>query len=191
MKLTQLIPNVYLAKFENQYELTSTFMRIQEFYESPFENIKDKNFSYENFFDAYVKQGQLTYWKDWVGFNVPSEALLYFYMTFQLNKRETTLYAELAKQKLNCENKFYLIGIYRNQDLSHELAHAFYSIYDGYKKEAQQLVANLPKKEFNKRCQELATSLYAPEMFIDEIQAYGVSNKERAFLALYKKYRRK
>ena len=190
MTLKEVYPKIYLAKFPNQYELTSTFMRVQEFYESPFDNIKDKNFSWEDFFDAYVKNGQLTYWKDWAGFNVSSEALLYFFFTFSLTKRETELFNLLMSYNVDFEKPFYLIGIYRNQDLSHELAHGLYSINENYRLEAQKLVAALPPKEFNKRCQELATSLYAPEMFVDEIQAYGVSNKERVFLSLYNKYRR-
>lgn len=192
MILKEIYPHIYLAKYSNQYELTATFMRAQEFYESPFDNIRGKYFTYESFIDAYIKNGKLSYWSDWAGFNIPGESIHYFYLNFkdELTVRERDLFKNLSSLQDFQNTDYYLIGVYRNQDLSHEIAHAFYYLNEKYRYKANKLIASLSPKEFDKRCRELATTLYTPEVFMDEIQAYAVSNKERNFLKLYNQYRK-
>ena len=68
----EIFPNCFILNFKTQYELSSTFMRVQEFYESPFKNIKNKLFSHIQFMDTYANEyGNFTYTSDWAGFNVP------------------------------------------------------------------------------------------------------------------------
>ena len=41
MKIKEIYhPNLFLYTFPNQYELASTFIRLQEFYESPYKQIR-------------------------------------------------------------------------------------------------------------------------------------------------------
>src|SRR5882757_828898 len=69
---------IYLLRFKTQYELTSTFLRVQEHYESP--EFHGRIFSLEQYMDWYAEQyGNFTYYQDWSGFNVPSTAFAPFY----------------------------------------------------------------------------------------------------------------
>jgi hypothetical protein len=64
---------IYLLRFETQYEITSSFLRIQEHYESP--HFSGRVFTLEEFMDWYAAEyGAFTYLEDWSGFNVPSTA---------------------------------------------------------------------------------------------------------------------
>jgi hypothetical protein len=69
---------IYLLRFKTQYELTSTFLRVQEHYESP--QFHGRIFTLEQYMDWYVADnGAFTYFQDWSGFNVPSTAFQPFY----------------------------------------------------------------------------------------------------------------
>jgi hypothetical protein len=69
---------VYLLRSKTQYELASTFLRIQEHYESPF--FSGKIFSLEQYMDwCAARTGSFTYYEDSSGFSVPSSALQPFY----------------------------------------------------------------------------------------------------------------
>jgi hypothetical protein len=64
---------IYLVRFATQYELSSTFLRFQEHYESP--RFHGRVFSLEEYMDWYAtRYGNFTYYQDWAGFNVPSTA---------------------------------------------------------------------------------------------------------------------
>ena len=81
MRLKQVYPGLYFLKFPNQYELT--MIRLQEFYESPYKNIRGKHFTLEQYMDAYAKhKGNFTYCSDWNGFNIPSIVIQDFFIIF-------------------------------------------------------------------------------------------------------------
>ena len=44
-----VLPNVYVLNFDTQYELCMSFVRMQEFYESP--KFRGKTFELEEFID--------------------------------------------------------------------------------------------------------------------------------------------
>lgn len=78
--------------FPNQYSLTSSFMRVQGFYESSFPDIKNNVFELEHFMDRYAEHfDNFTYTTDWEGFNVPGDVLISFKKKFKrlLNKEKT------------------------------------------------------------------------------------------------------
>jgi len=78
MTRTRLANDIFLLRFDTQYELASTFLRIQEHYESS--RFRKRVFSLEDYMDWYAAEyGAFTYFEDWSGFNVPSTALAPFY----------------------------------------------------------------------------------------------------------------
>ncbi len=110
MKVKPIYPNLYLYTFPNQYELASTFIRLQEFYESPYKEIKGKYFTSENFMDLYAKDqkdNKFTYFDDWNGFNIPGDIVLKFAQLFQndLTKKEKKLLCKFMKTTIH--QKFY------------------------------------------------------------------------------------
>src|SRR5438105_13952294 len=118
---SKVAAGIYLLRFKTQYELASTFLRIQEHYESPY--FSGKIFSLEQYMDWYAaRTGSFTYYEDWSGFNVPSNALRPFYdgkfdPLLEKEKRLLGLFKRL-------KGRFYIIGISDTEaraTLTHEL----------------------------------------------------------------------
>ena len=69
MTKTRLADGIFLVRFDTQYALASTFLRIQEHYES--NRFRNRVFSLEQYMDWYAAEfGAFTYFEDWSGFNV-------------------------------------------------------------------------------------------------------------------------
>jgi hypothetical protein len=171
MKITKyrVARGIYLLKFKTQYELTSTFLRIQEHYESP--RFHGRIFSLEQYMDWYAaEKGNFTYYQDWSGFNVPSTAFQPFYDgTFDpLSEKEKHLLGLFAKLK----ERFYVIGIYEAGSLTHELAHALYFTDEAYRKAVQ---VEMRKYDTSRLARQIADAGYAEHVVPDEMQAYIVS----------------
>src|SRR4249920_176504 len=78
MITTRIARGIFLVRFDSQYELASTFLRIQEHYESS--RFRGRVFTLEQYMDWYAARfGAFTYFEDWSGFNVPSTAFEPFY----------------------------------------------------------------------------------------------------------------
>lgn len=71
-----VLPGVYALTFETQYELCMSFVRIQEFYESP--KFRGKYFTLERFIDYWATEfgnGSFDYPAKWHGFNLPNNVI--------------------------------------------------------------------------------------------------------------------
>lgn len=184
----EIYPNIFHLKFKTQYLATDTFMRLQEFYESPFTSIQGNYFTREQYQDIYAKTyGQFDYHTKWSGFNVPGNIVLKFFDKFidicePVSDKECMLYDTVqdkiniwtvGKDKVNIRKDFYLIATYNNKDIDHEVAHGFYYLSKQYKKEIDSiLLANCRTSLFKRLRIELLRLGYSKEVFRDEIQAY-------------------
>lgn len=163
---------IYLLRFETQYELTSTFLRVQEHYESP--QFHGRIFTLEQYMDWYVAEnGAFTYFKDWSGFNVPSTAFEPFYAgKFDpLTRKERRLLGMFR----NLQGRFYVIGIYdggKKGTLTHELAHALFFIDDDYRHAVREAMRGYDTSALEKK---LLDTGYARHVVQDEVQAYIVA----------------
>ena len=173
---TELRENIYLLNFKNQYSLTSTFLRFQEYYESP--KFRGKIFSLKEFkrWYATTKEGSFTYYTDWSGFNIPSYVLNSFFKgKFDpLSSQERKFLSLFNPSK----EKFYIIGIHshKKQALSHELAHAlFYTDLD-YRKQVLKILKLFNTSTFKK---ELLQTGYCKHVLNDEVNAYCVEGSEK------------
>lgn len=185
MKTITLDNGIILFHAETQYELTSTFVRIQEFYESPFPEIRGNYFDLMTFMDRYVENNaktekgpEFTYFTDWAGFNVPGHVVKEFFRIFNdLNHKEQFLKDNLESYLSNNE-KFYIIGTYGNPSskllgtVLHECAHAYYYIDAQYKNSTDEIVATLPQNFKQSVYSYLASIGYTESVFDDELQAY-------------------
>lgn len=177
MILTNPSDGIYHIQTKSLYEVASTFMRLQEFYESPSSKIKGKYFTLEQYMDLYAEEFvNFTYTSDFVGFNVPGHIVRKFFDVFEGNllQKEQKLY-ELLEDIILSGEKFYLTGCSDESDssaLHHEYAHAFYYLDSEYKRDMNELLNELNKKQrtaFNK-C--LSKNKYAKAVYNDEMQAY-------------------
>jgi hypothetical protein len=169
---SKIAKGIYLLRFKTQYELTATFLRIQEHYESP--RFHGRFFSLEQYMDWYAaRYGNFTYYQDWSGFNVPSTAFQPFYegKFDPLSEKEK----QLLRLFKDLRERFYVIGVYDSgakDSLTHELAHALFFIDDAYRKAVHEVMRGY---DTAKLASQIAESGYAKHVIPDEIQAYIVA----------------
>jgi len=166
----RLADGIFLVRFDTQYALASTFLRVQEHYEST--RFRGRVFSLEDYMDWYATTfGAFTYFEDWSGFNVPSTALIPFYegKFDPLSRKEM----RLLRLFNNVPMPFYAIGATADTDLTHEIAHALFSMRASYR--AEVLAA---MRDFDTRAiaEELAAQGYHRRVLPDEVHAYLISS---------------
>lgn len=169
--------NIYCVVSRNTTELSKIFVRLQEFYESPFKEIRGKYFTLKEFKTIYSKNkgGVFTYYVDWDGFNVPGHIVLEFFKIFtDLSPRERLL-KKLLNKALTANIPFYLIGIPKRLNkriLNHEIAHAFFYLSAKYKKSMLAAGRNLNKSIKKEVFKTLRKMGYSGIVKLDELQAY-------------------
>jgi len=174
MNVSTPIPHVCCVIYETQYLLASSFMRLQEFYESPYEDIHDCYFTREHYEDLYAsKNGNFTYYQDWAGFNIPLSCVRKFWHIFRhhdLYEKECRLLVSISKA-LADKGMQYLIGVVDGDTMSlnHELAHGLYATNTKYHADMSRLVANVDTKKLRKKLMDMG---YDGDKVDDEVQAY-------------------
>jgi hypothetical protein len=181
-------PGLIYLKFQNQYELCSSFMRMQEFYESPFKQVRGKFFTLEKFMDLYARQqGNFTYTTDWGGFNVPGHVVNAFHDHFRehLLEKEKRLFE--AIWKVEPDARYYVIGLSDDSNLDHEMAHALYYLNDDYCKTVQSLVKSLPASVSKPVKRWLLKHGYSKPLVVDETNAYLATNNKAEITDIFGK----
>jgi hypothetical protein len=165
---------IYHMHFRSQALLAYSFLRFQEYYESPF--YKGKIFSIDEFIDWYKKEYQKTvfeYHKDWSGFNIPSYVLEPFKKGLfkDLNALEKSFLNVVSKVE---ESDFYIIGTYAEDNAEkHEIAHGLYHCFPEYKAEMDEILLDYDLSEFY---DYLGDTGYHPDVFKDDVQAYSIDD---------------
>lgn len=178
--INEIRKNIFLLTFKNQYEATSTFMRLQEYYESPYKGIKNCCFTLEEYMDRYAKEnGNFTYNEDWSGFNVPDNIVRNFFKIFgdNLLEKEKELYGKI-EFLINDIKNFYLIGVYKDEDLNHEIAHGYYYLDSIYKNNMDINTSLIDTNIIRNIKKVLKKFGYCKEVLNDEIQAYLSTEKD-------------
>lgn len=185
-KITEIHPKIFLVTIDNSYDLTMTFCRVQEFYESPFKKIRGKVFNMIDFQRLYTfHRGEefFSYPIDWSGFNIPSNVIENFFNVFNVNvdNWDYNIYDKVfedicsdIRKKIKSNDRYYIIASqpHKKDIIDHEVCHAFYYLYPHYKKQANLIIKKLPKSIFNKMKNTLIDLGYARNVINDEIQAY-------------------
>lgn len=169
MTKTRIAKSIFLVQFDTQYGLASTFLRIQEHYESS--RFRNRVFSLEQFMDWYAARfGAFTYYEDWSGFNVPSTALTPFYRgKFDPLLRKEQRLLRLFKGE---RTPFYVIGAVADTNLKHELAHALFFTQSAYRNAVR---AAMRAYDTSALAKHLATIGYHRSVLTDEVHAYLVA----------------
>ncbi len=180
MHISKLASGMYHVCFRSQQPLGKTFVRFQEYFESP--RFRHHFFSLPAFRHWYIahspaglETGRFTFYQDWGGFNVPSHILQPFYQgKFNpLTIHEHRLLDAFADKR---KEKFYLIGTYGNHTkaiLRHEIAHALFYLNSAYRKEVIRAVHQLSRVQRKGINSFLAsTKGYHPHVWLDETHTY-------------------
>jgi len=155
---------------------------LQEFYESPYKEIRNKKFKLLDFIRLYTKKRKefvFTYPEDWIGFNVPSTIIdkLYILGIDDYNDYDRTI--ENIHKSIN-KKKYYLIAACSNDTstIDHELCHALYYLNNNYKKAADTITSKLHLIVFKKISKFLINLGYTKHVLKDEVQAYLSTDSE-------------
>jgi hypothetical protein len=191
-----ILPHVYVLTFDTQYDLCMSFVRMQEFYESP--KFKNKYFTLEDFMDYWSEEfgnGLFDYPTKWSGFNLSSKIIEKWKSKVgyphEIRDREWHIINAIDELLLDEEekdgympNKYYVIGVYckgntkekRLEVINHESAHAFYDLNSSYKKLANKLLKEMDKQAYLDAEYALIKMGYGKNVIKDEMQAYFSTN---------------
>ena len=190
-ELNEIHPKVWLVTIDNTYDLAMTFCRVQEFYESPFKEIRGKYFKMMEFQRMYSMKfgdGCFTYPLDWAGFNVPSNVIFDCYSDINRPIIDFNCYDEVfwdivsqISPAFQGKKNYYLIGSEpkAQSTINHEIAHAFYYLYPKYKKTANEITSKVSDKIQAKIKKWLLSIGYNDKVFKDELQAYLTADLSR------------
>lgn len=162
---------IYLIESSSRQCLAETFMRFQEYYESPV--FRGRPFSVEEFSAWYASEyGAFTYARDWSGFNIPSAVLEPF------RRGDFNPLTDKEKKLLELLNgddgPFYVIGATSKDDwfkdtIRHEFVHGAFATNKDYREHVIRLI-QLKKPEKIKKV--LAGMGYGSNVLEDELNAY-------------------
>lgn len=174
--LKEVTNNIWVVEFNDYYNLAMTFLRYQEYYESPNPKFFRSPFLINEYVEWYSGGDDFTYHMDWLGFNIPSKFILECQSNIPDPNQWDLIMDDIITQiKNKCGDKFYLLGVKDGDDdvLDHEIAHGLFSTSESYRIEMTDLYNLLPDKvkiRFNKYLNE--SSGYSEEVFMDETHAY-------------------
>lgn len=180
LKLKKQPYNAVWVSADSQKELGETFIRFQEFYESPSERFKGKMFTLGDVKHYYsLEYGADLYSELWIGFNFPSYVLNPFKQGLfdPLTIQEEAL-LDLLKYR---NDNYYIIGAQNKSVLRHELSHAMYGYSTKYKNEIDQFIID-NKSKFRKIKKYILDKGYCEDVLNDEIQAYVTDNDDTFIL---------
>lgn len=179
MDVEILSPGVLHFKAKTQYEVSAAFMRLQEFYESPY-GVRGKFFTLESYMDTYAQKNdnKFSYLTDWAGFNVPGNVVDKFFNLFDgdLLDKEIDLWNQIIetteKEDGTHNGKYYVIGTYSADCIDHEHCHALWYLYPSFRKQSTKLVKKLTAAHRKAIEKYLIDSGYHKSVFMDETNAY-------------------
>lgn len=186
-EVIEILPKIFGVSIKDYYERSMLFCRYQEFYESPYKEIRGKAFSWETFMMVYKKSTKKDFFSypiDWGGFNIPSGILnkglsAFLYKSWgPYDEIMSNIYYHCENYPLKFEKprtNWYLIGYGENLNtLKHEIAHGLYYTNRKYKLGMNNLISQIKKKDYTKIKKVLLNMGYANDKKIldDEIQAY-------------------
>lgn len=204
-EVREIKPFIFATIIKNQYDRSSLFCRYQEFYESPYPQIRGKFFTIEEYMKLYTTQNKklhFTYQSDWTGYNIPSKVLLEARSTFgspvsqyDYTMNEIIEYCERESRIQNRgeQHSWYLIGVDKLKSgvMNHEIAHGFYFTNPHYKVEMDYLIGDINVKDYEHLKKILVKGGYSDDKCIidDEIQAYMSTGKHTEWNdSVYQKY---
>lgn len=202
-EVKEIKPNIYAVIVKDDYDRAMLFCRYQEYYESPFPEIRNNTFSLESYMRTYTKGNKSTYFSyphDWVGYNIPSNILIQSHKKFMSHYPNE--YDKVMRDIItHCQNStkgdehqpWYIIGVdkIKSGTMDHEIAHGLYYTNLKYKVEMDYLISQIKKTEYINLGKHLVKAGYVNDKKIidDEIQAFMSTGKYAKWSDIvYKKY---
>lgn len=188
MRISKLTSNIYILTFSSRYELCMSFVRINEFCDSP--RFKNKVFTLDEFMDYWVKKNNskcFEYPAKWNAFGLSCKDLLDWFSQFKMeqgkvrDKEKKIIEKILTKVSVDALRKTYLIAMYNGHSkrekkrlLEHEIAHAMYFLDPVYRSSCNALIDKIDRKSLRLIKRTLFSMGYSSGKGVvwNEIQAY-------------------
>jgi hypothetical protein len=200
-KIEEVRDRVFAVIMEDDYARPMTFLRVQEYYESPNEDFRGKHFNIWDYIEWYSRQKKdvFTYAFDWGGFNIPLPIAWECYegkeRTKQIGKVDCVrsmpdswkskwdavmkdIVWEVQSKMFNKKNRrdmnAYIIGAKdtENSTFQHEVAHGLYYTNNEYKQLMDEITETIEWQDYLKFEKNLLDMGYTAAVIPDEIQAY-------------------
>lgn len=187
-KISKPVDNCILFEFEKQKDLSLSFCRVQEFYESDKPELKGKHFTFEELVKTLMDDiGNIDYFSYWEGFNVPGKVWKAWSQNItDFSIHELRLDTEIISNYGYSDN-YYVIGALVNDKVTidHEIAHALYYTNTEYRNEINVLISEflVKQEEQYKKLENVLSEMgYAESVLQDEIHAYLATSKKRELI---------
>lgn len=200
-EIKEVRDRVFAVIMKDDWVRPMTFLRVQEYYESPNPDFRGKHFNIWDFIEWYssTKRGAFTYAFDWSGFNIPLPIAWECYEGTEKTRRgekyngvrsmpdtwkskwdETMkdIVWEVQSKMFNKKNRrdmnAYIIGARDTEGstFQHEVAHGLYYTNKEYKELMDEITETIPLNHYLKFRQNLLDMGYTESVVDDEIQAY-------------------
>ena len=207
-KIEEVRDRVFAVIMEDDYARPMTFLRVQEYYESPNPEFRGKNFNIWDFIEWYSRDHKdaFTYAFDWGGFNIPLPIAWECYEGKEKGKKQMydcvrsmpdtwkskwdetmkDIIWEVQSRMFNKKSKrdmnAYSIGAKdtENSTFQHEVAHGLYYTNKEYKELMDEITETIEWQDYLKFEKNLLDMGYTAAVIPDEIQAYLTSGWEYA-----------
>lgn len=182
----RLRERLYELRFDNQHEMCMSFMRYQEYYESP--RYTNRKFTWAEYMSWYAKfqnkDGDFSYARDWAGFNIPAHIIAQVRDKGidDPNHYDSLMHAVYGIISSECDDA-YLVGVKAAQKGldKHETTHAMFYIDCSYRNECLGLIDQAHPSLVNEMKKCLFARGYTEVTVMDEIQAYLTTGGEKMF----------
>ena len=199
-EIKEVRDRVFAVIMEDDYARPMTFLRVQEYYESPNPDFRGKHFNIWDYIEWYsrTKKGAFTYAFDWSGFNIPLPIAWECYEgkdkepkkgyngvrslpdTWKSKWDETmkdiiwTVQSRMFNKKSRRDMNAYIIGAKdtENSTFQHEVAHGLYYTNKEYRELMDEITQTIPLNHYLKFRSNLLKMGYTESVVDDEIQAY-------------------
>lgn len=199
-KIVEVRDRVFAVIMEDDYARPMTFLRVQEYYESPNPDFRGKHFNIWDYIEWYSRQKKdvFTYAFDWGGFNIPLPIAWECYEgkekepkkgyngvrslpdTWKSKWDETMkdivweVQSKMFNKKSRRDMNAYIIGAKdtENSTFQHEVAHGLYYTNKEYKELMDEITEAIPLDTYLKFRNNLLKMGYTESVVNDEIQAY-------------------
>lgn len=178
----QLTPAIFLVEIDGNNDLAYSFLRVQEFYESVNDNIRNSQFTISEYKEWYCTQSKdktFSYGEDWRGFNVPSAVIKECYQVNPERTEHDMFFMDICAKaeklaKQNGYENYYLLGVRKGdtKTLDHEIAHGLFTTNKEYKLKMTQAIEHIEPQVIEPLFKDLTAIGYGPNVHIDEAQAY-------------------
>ncbi len=216
-EIQQTYPGIFAVRVKDQYQRAMLFVRYQEHYESPIEEIRGKHFDLFEFMEIYrkwAKKKLFNYPSDWVGYNVPGKILESCSKHVLDPSTDVTptpydhIMADIIREikgQIKGNRKYYVLGVdtFDSTIMDHEICHGLYYVDPKYAKGVKELIATIPQKVYSEMKEALIELGYCEDVIDDEMQAFlstgltkemskirGVKKEALKFKNHFKKYKK-